>query len=82
MKSRDRKVFQEARLEADSAFADGMRAQDHWRVNLGEPWEVRFWSREFRCSEDQLRQAVREAGDGAGSVRAWFANRQYGYRAP
>lgn len=82
MKPRDRSVFQEARLEADGAFADGMRAQDHWRVNLGEPWEVRFWSREFGCSEDQLRQAVREAGNGAGNVRAWLANCQQGYRAP
>jgi hypothetical protein len=84
MKPHDRAMFAQARLEANVPFADGMRAQDHWRVNVGEPWEVRFWSREFACSEDELRKAVREAGDGARRVRAWLAQRapRSGYREP
>lgn len=84
MKPHDRAMFEEARLEANVPFADGMRAQDHWRVNVREPWEVRFWARELACSEDELHQAVREAGDGAGQVRGWLAHRRSrsDYREP
>jgi hypothetical protein len=49
---------------------DVPRAQDHWRINLREDWEVTFWGREFNCSEEALRQAVRAVGDCAGDVRA------------
>ena len=45
-------------------------AQDYWRINLREDWEVRFWTREFGCTEDSLREAVRMVGDTAGDVRA------------
>ena len=45
-------------------------AQDYWRINLREDWEVRFWTREFGCTETALREAVREVGDCAGDVRA------------
>lgn len=33
--------------------------KDGSRVNVNEPWEVRYWCREFACSEDQQRAAVR-----------------------
>ena len=46
------------------------RAQDYWRVNLAEPWEITFWTREFGCSEAQLKGAVQAAGKSAGAVRA------------
>ena len=36
--------------------------QDRSRVNVNEPWEVRWWTGEFGCTEQQLRDAVREAG--------------------
>jgi hypothetical protein len=48
------------------------RAQDYWRVNLAETWEVGLWMREFRCSEGELRQAVHMAGELAGAVRAYL----------
>jgi hypothetical protein len=51
-------------------------APDHWRVNLAEAWELAFWSREFACSEAQLREAVRQVGDNAGAVRARLGQRQ------
>jgi AraC-like DNA-binding protein len=47
-------------------------AQDHWRVNVAEAWEIAFWSKEFGCSEAQLRRAVAQAGDTAGAVRAYL----------
>ena len=60
------------RLAADAPEMEAPHVQDHWRVNVAEAWEVAFWSREFSCSETQLRKAVAEAGDTAGSVRAWL----------
>jgi hypothetical protein len=48
---------------------------EHWRVNLDEPWEVRFWTKEFGCSEPALRAAVAAAGPQAGAVRAHLARR-------
>lgn len=51
---------------------DSYRAQDHWRVDLDEGWELRFWSREFDCSEEELRKAVQLVGTSAGAVRAYL----------
>jgi len=42
---------------------------DRSRVNIHEPWEVRWWCHEFACSEQQLRDAVREVGVMAADVR-------------
>ena len=48
-------------------------AQDHWHVNLAEPWEVTLWQNELRCSEQDLRAAVAAAGPIAGAVQAHLA---------
>ncbi len=59
-----------ARAEVGAPHAMPPHAQDYWRVNLAEDWEVTFWTREFGCSESQLKAAVNEVGDNAGRVRA------------
>jgi AraC-like DNA-binding protein len=56
------------------ALAQEIRAQDYWRVNLQEAWEIHFWSREFGCSESELRSAVERVGDVAGNVRDHLAH--------
>jgi hypothetical protein len=63
-------------MEAD--LPEALHAQDHWRVNLAEDWEIIFWSREFNCSENDLRKAVQQVGSNAGAVRAHlsFHNQQ------
>jgi len=58
------------RVEAESPGRVPPHAQDHWRVNLAEPWEITFWMREFHCSEEQLKHAVGAVGESAGAVRA------------
>ena len=58
--------------EARVSFDDDRRAPDHWSVNLAESWEVAFWTRELRCSEEELRRAVGEVGKTAGNVRAYL----------
>lgn len=54
------------------APAGALRAQDHWRVNLAEAWEIAFWTRELGCTEAALRKAVEHAGNRAGAVRAFL----------
>ena len=59
-------------LEVPPPDSQRLTAQDHWHVDLAQPWEVTFWSREFGCSEEELRKAVEMVGTTAGHVRAWL----------
>ncbi len=61
--------WEQPRVEAEEPGSLPPRAQDHWRVNLDEPWEITFWTREFCCSERQLKEAVQAVGESAGAVR-------------
>lgn len=45
-------------------------AQDYWRINLREDWEIAFWAREFGCTPEALHEAVKAVGVCAGDVRA------------
>jgi hypothetical protein len=45
------------------------RPQDASRVNVHEPYEVRWWCHEFGCTEQQLRDAVSKVGVSAAAVR-------------
>lgn len=56
------------------------RAQDRWSVNVAESWEIFFWTREFRCSEAELRCAVDAVGKSARDVRVHRANLQRAYQ--
>lgn len=62
----------EARLSFDG---NPRRAPDHWSVNLAEPWEIVFWTREFGCTEEELHRAVAAVGKTAARVRAYLADR-------
>lgn len=42
---------------------------DRSRVNVHEPWEVRWWTQELGVSEAQLRSAVNSVGVSAAAVR-------------
>jgi hypothetical protein len=43
--------------------------QDRSRVNVNQPHEVRYWTQEFNCTEQQLRAAVERVGVMADDVR-------------
>jgi hypothetical protein len=45
---------------------------DRSRVNVHEPWEVRYWCGEFGCSESQLKAAVQAVGVSVAAVRRHF----------
>ncbi|NEK15046.1 DUF3606 domain-containing protein [Rhizobium leguminosarum] len=44
------------------------RPQDARKVNVNEPYEVRWWCSEFGVTETQLRTAVTAVGVEAGNV--------------
>jgi len=41
---------------------------DGKRIDVNQPYEVKFWCKEFEVSEDELRNAVREVGTSAYKV--------------
>jgi hypothetical protein len=43
--------------------------QDRSRINLGEKWEVQYWTKELGVSEDELRQIIQQAGNNVTDVR-------------
>jgi hypothetical protein len=63
-----------AQLGLEAPGSEPPRAQDHWRINLAEEWEVTFWSREFGCLDTELRKAVDAVGTNAGAVRAHLSS--------
>jgi hypothetical protein len=58
-----------------AAMTSSVRMPDYWRIDLSQPWQVRFWTREFNVTEEDLRAALREVGDHVGDVRARLENR-------
>ena len=55
--------------DVDGTVAHGVAADrskrgpvDRARINLGEDYEVRYWSEKFGCTHDELKAAVRKVG--------------------
>lgn len=54
---------------------EGFHPLDPGRVNTMDPVELRYWSRELSCSEDELRALVTRVGDHVAEVRAALEQR-------
>lgn len=48
--------------------------KDQSRVNVNEPWEVRYWCTKFKCTEAQLKAAVKTVGPMAAAVAKQLGN--------
>jgi hypothetical protein len=48
---------------------------DRKLISLEEPHEVRSWTESLKCSETQLRDAVKAVGNSAEAVREYLAGR-------
>jgi hypothetical protein len=48
--------------------------QDRKRINMGEDYEVRDWSKKFGVTADQLRTAIKAVGSYAEDVEAYLKN--------
>jgi hypothetical protein len=64
-----------ARRGRGGSIPSSVRMPDYWHIDLAQPWQVRFWTREFDVGEEELREAVRTVGRGVGDLRAHFARR-------
>jgi hypothetical protein len=42
---------------------------DRSRIDVTEEWELRYWSKKFSCTPEQLKEAVKAAGVSVESVR-------------
>jgi hypothetical protein len=49
---------------------------DRARVNLQEEHEVRYWCKEFNCSENELREAAQTVGPMAADIGTFIAARR------
>jgi len=49
---------------------------DRSRINVNEAYEVAYWTKEFGCTEAQLRDAVKAVGPMVDEVRQYIG-RQY-----
>ncbi|MDN4053950.1 DUF3606 domain-containing protein [Massilia sp. YIM B02763] len=47
--------------------------QDRSRISLSEKWEVQYWTKELNVTEEQLQQAVKQAGNSVNAVRHHLA---------
>lgn len=47
------------------------------RVDMANPAEVNYWSKQFGCSEQQLRAAVQQVGDSAAMVEQLLDGQDY-----
>lgn len=49
---------------------DFIAANGRMRIHLHESWQVAYWTRVLKVSEDELRQLVQEVGNQTHLVRA------------
>ena len=42
---------------------------DRAKINLGQPWEVQYWTKELGCTESQLKEAIKKVGYSVTRVR-------------
>lgn len=46
--------------------------QDASKVNVGEVWEVAYWTKKFGVTADELKQAVKQVGTSAAALGEHF----------
>ena len=50
------------------------KARDRALIALGQPYEVRYWSKRFKVTPAKLKAAVKSAGHSSRNVAAYLAN--------
>lgn len=59
-------------------MSDNLRdtgARDDSRINLNQPHEVAYWTKELNCSREELENAVLQVGSSAERVREFLSSR-------
>jgi hypothetical protein len=65
--------FKETLIMADDKKEK--RPQDSSRINIGEDYEISYWTKRFNCSEEELRKAVDAVGVSATKVEEYLKSR-------
>jgi hypothetical protein len=52
------------------------QAVDRLKINVSDPWELRWWCTKFGCTEAQLKAAIDAMGAIAGNVRKYLTREQ------
>lgn len=63
-------LAEEPTLENTRADDKEKTSQDRKLISLSEPYEVRYWSKEFGTDEAGLRELVAKYGNSAANIRA------------
>ena len=56
------------------------KARDRTLIALGEPYEVRYWSKKFKVSPTRLKAAVKSVGHSSKKVCAYLASKRMASR--
>jgi hypothetical protein len=52
--------------------SQAQQSDESRRINLKESWEVDYWCEKFQCSEPELRDAIKVAGDSVAALKHYF----------
>ena len=50
------------------------RHLDGKRININEPWELRYWCQTLKCDADQLKVAIYKVGTSVAAVRKYLGS--------
>lgn len=70
-----RRVFRALEVEKQMTDDTKKTGLDRKLISLEEAHEVRSWTESLKCSETQLRDAVKVVGNSAEAVREYLAGR-------
>lgn len=48
------------------------RPQDATKINVNEPWELEYWSKELGVTKDRLKEAVKAVGTTVSAVKKYL----------
>jgi hypothetical protein len=65
-------VFMQARPQPMTVQTNEQTA-DRLKINVRDAWELRWWCKQFGCTETQLKAAIEAMGAIAGNVRKYLA---------
>lgn len=54
----------------------GFKPLDPGRVNTMDPLEMKYWCREFKCTEAELNSAIAKVGEHVAEIRPMLATLQ------
>jgi hypothetical protein len=73
-------------MQVNTAHSDGNRSDgdraDRRSVDLDDPEELRYWAQRFHATEDDVRDAVSQAGTDPGAVGDFLQSGRAPHRDP